>query len=379
MLGVMKSQHFILGPEVEGLEREIARYCQCRHAIGVSSGSDALLISLMCIGIRPGDEVITTPYTFFATAGAIARLGATPVFVDIDPLTYNIAADRIEAALTAKTRVIIPVHLYGQMAEMDPIMEIAGRHKLYVVEDAAQAIGAEYHGCRAGSIGHAGCLSFFPSKNLGAFGDAGMVITNDSDLADRLRLLRNHGYRPKYYNKVVGGNFRLDALQAAVLRVKLRYLDGWTAARHRNAATYCRLFCEAGLAEHPNGVSEESIPRSVALPVEREGRRHVYNQFVIRVHGDRRRALMDHLKKRDVGCEIYYPCPLHLQECFGDLGYCEGDFPEAEQAAAQTVALPIYAELTEAQQETVVSAIVETLAPPRQSVATDAAYHTQPS
>ncbi|MCX7669415.1 MAG: DegT/DnrJ/EryC1/StrS family aminotransferase, partial [Anaerolineae bacterium] len=246
---VADAQHFIGGPEVEALEREVAAYSQAQFGIGVSSGTDALLVALMAIDLRPGDEVITTPYTFFATAGCIYRLGARPVFVDIDPRTYNIEPTHIEAAITDRTRAIIPVHLFGQMADMDPIMDIARRHDLIVIEDAAQAIGAEYKGRRAGSIGHFGCFSFFPSKNLGAFGDGGMITTNDPALAHQARLLRNHGAEPKYYHKVVGGNFRLDALQAAILRVKLKYLDGWTAARQRNAGRYRRLFVEAGLAE----------------------------------------------------------------------------------------------------------------------------------
>ena len=354
---VLDSQRFILGPEVEGLEKEIADYCQCNSGVGVSSGTDALLIALMAIGIKSGDEVITTPYTFFATAGGIARLGAKPVFVDVDPLTYNIDPERIEAAVTERTRAIIPVHLYGQTADMDPIMEVANRHDLYVVEDAAQAIGAEYHGRRAGSIGHLGCFSFFPSKNLGAFGDGGMVTTNDSQLADHLKILRNHGYRPKYYNKMIGGNFRLDALQAAILRVKLKYLDGWTEGRQQNAALYRRLFSEAGLAPDPTGRSQAVTERTVALPFAQEGSRHIYNQFVIRVHQDRRNALMEHLKGRQIGCEIYYPVPMHVQECFADLGYQPGDLPVSETAAAETLALPIYPELTEAQQGAVVDAI----------------------
>jgi dTDP-4-amino-4,6-dideoxygalactose transaminase len=350
---VVESQYFILGPEVEALEQEVAAYSQCRAGIGVSSGTDALLVSLMAMDIKPGDEVITTPYTFFATAGAIARLGARPVFVDIDPVTYNIDPAGIEAAITKRSRAIIPVHLYGQMADMEPVMEFAGRHNLFVIEDAAQAIGADYKGRRAGSIGHLGCFSFFPSKNLGGFGDGGMVTANDPDLADRVKLLRNHGYRPKYYNKVVGGNFRLDALQAAVLRVKLPHLDGWTEARQRNAAIYRRLFGEAGLVlADPEAVGRQP---GLSLPQEAGYGRHIYNQFVIRT--TRRDDLLAYLKQQRIGVEIYYPVPLHLQECFAGLGYRAGDFPHSERAAAETLALPIYPELTEEMLAAVVNAI----------------------
>lgn len=354
---VADSQHFILGPEVEGLEREVADYSQCAHGIGVSSGSDALLVALMAIGIKPGDEVITTPYTFFATAGAVARLGARPVFVDIDPLTYNIDPVKIEAAVTDRTRAIIPVHLYGQMADMDQIMETAARHDLYVIEDAAQAIGSEYKGRRAGSIGHFGCFSFFPSKNLGGFGDGGMVTANDAQLADQVKLLRNHGYRPKYYNKVVGGNFRLDAIQAAVLRVKLKHLDSWTKARQENAALYRDLFVGAGLSAAPGAADGAG---DVVLPTEAHDRRHIYNQFVVR--SERRDALMAHLKERQIGTEIYYPVPMHVQECFADLGYAEGQFPESEAAARQTLALPIYPELTREMIESVAGAVASFIA-----------------
>jgi dTDP-4-amino-4,6-dideoxygalactose transaminase len=342
---VAESQYFILGPEVKALEEEVAAYSQCRFGIGVSSGTDALLVALMALDLQPGDEIITTPYTFFATAGCIARLGARSVFVDIDPATYNIDPAAIEAAITAHTRAILPVHLYGQMADMDPIMAVAERHNLPVIEDAAQAIGSEYKGRRAGSIGQMGCFSFFPSKNLGGFGDGGMVVTNDPALAETLTLLRGHGAKPKYYHKVVGGNFRLDALQAAVLRVKLPHLDGWTAGRQRNAATYRRLFAEAGLDQ------------VLGMPLEIANGRHIYNQFVIRC--PRRNELMTHLKQRGIGHEIYYPVPMHLQECFADLGYRQGDFPHSEAAANETLAIPIYPELTEAMQEAVVRAIAE--------------------
>lgn len=365
---VAESQHFILGPEVEALEREVAAYSGCEYGIGVSSGSDALLVALMAIDLKPGDEVITPTYTFFATAGAVARLGAKPVFVDVDPLTYNVEPSALEAAVTERTRAIIPVHLYGQMADMDPIMELAQRHNLTVIEDAAQAIGSEYKGRRAGSIGHFGSFSFFPSKNLGGFGDGGMLTTNDPELADRVKLLRNHGYRPKYYNKVVGGNFRLDAIQAAVLRVKLKYLDGWTEARQRNAARYRDLFNEAELSVNPEvaqtSAGADAGPGSplagvagVVLPFEAPERRHIYNQFVIR--GDRRDELMAFLKARKIGTEIYYPVPMHQQECFANLGNKAGDFPESERAAAETLALPIYPELTAEMMATVVGAIAD--------------------
>ncbi len=339
---VADAQHFIGGPEVEALEQEVAAYVQARFGIGVSSGTDALLVALMAIDLRPGDEVITTAYSFFATAGSIYRLGGRPVFVDINPLTYNIEPAQIEAAISERTRAIIPVHLFGQMADMGPIMEIARRHDLIVIEDAAQAIGAEYRGRRAGSLGHFGCFSFFPSKNLGAFGDGGMIVTGDPDLARRARLLRNHGAEPKYYHKLVGGNFRLDALQAAILRVKLKYLDGWTAGRQRNADRYRRLFAAAGLTE-------------VLLPHDAGYGRHIYNQFVIRT--PRRAAVMAELKARRIGHEVYYPVPLHLQECFAGLGYRPGDLPESERAAAETLALPIYPELTEEMQAAVVAAV----------------------
>jgi len=352
---VVESQHFILGPEVEALEREVAEYSGCAHGIGVSSGTDALLVALMAIDLKTGDEVITTPYTFFATAGAVSRLGGKPVFVDIDPLTYNIDPARIEAALTSRTRAIMPVHLYGQMADLDPIVEIAERRGLYVLEDAAQAIGSEYKGLRAGSIGHLGCFSFFPSKNLGGVGDGGMVTTNDSELAHRVKLLRNHGYSPKYYNKVVGGNFRLDAIQAAVLLVKLRYLDQWTEARQRNAAVYRDLFGEAGLSFTIDELSAGS--NGVVLPFEAPNVRHIYNQFVIR--SSRRDELMTHLKERQIGAEIYYPVPMHLQECFADLGYGKGNFLASESAADQTLALPIYPELTPEMLAAVVEAVAE--------------------
>ncbi len=342
---VLESQQCILGPAVTECEEKLAVYCGCVHAVTVSSGSDALLISLMAEGIGPGDEVITTPYTFFATAGSIARAGAKPVFVDIDPQTFNIDPAQIEAKISPRTKAIMPVHLYGQCAEMEPIMEIAGRRGIPVIEDAAQAIGAEYKGRRAGSIGRYGCFSFFPSKNLGAAGDGGLVTTNDADLAERLRVLRVHGSKPKYYHPMIGGNFRFDAIQAAIVSVKLRYLDRWTAGRQANAARYRRLFAAAGLGEDG----------SVQLPYEVPGNRHIYNQFVIRAV--RRDELQAHLKQLKIGNEVYYPVPLHLQECFAYLGLREGDLPHSEAAARGTLALSIYPELSDEQAEYVVASI----------------------
>ncbi len=347
---VLESQQFILGPEVEALEEEIAAYCSCGFAVGVSSGTDALLVALMAAGVGPGDEVVTTPYTFFATAGCIARLGARPRFVDIDPLTFTMDPTRLEESLTPRTKAIIPVHLFGQMAEMDPIKDLASSRGITIIEDAAQAIGAEYHGRRAGSLGSMGTFSFFPSKNLGCFGDGGMVTTHDEGLARHLKILRNHGASPKYYHRFVGGNFRLDALQAAILRVKLRHLDGWTQARQRNAETYRLLFVDAGLASSDG---REGYP--IVLPHEAPARRHIYNQFVVRA-ADRDR-LLEHLRSSGIGHEVYYPVSLHLQECFRGLGYREGDFPESERAARETVALPIFPELTRPMQEAVVSVI----------------------
>ncbi len=339
---VLESQHFILGPKVDQCEKAIAAYSKCSHAVGVSSGTDALLACLMAENIGPGDEVITTPYTFFATAGAIARLGATPVFVDIDPATYNLDVSQLTSKVTGKTRAIVPVHLYGQMADMDAVMRVTDEHGLVVIEDAAQAIGAEDKGRRAGSIGHYGCLSFFPSKNLGAAGDAGMIVTNDAQRAEKLRCLRGHGSKPKYYHKMIGGNFRLDAIQAAVVSAKLPHLDDWTAARQRNAKRYDQLFGDAGL---PIGLPKVLVNR------------HIFNQYVIRVSG--RDELQNFLKKKSIGTEVYYPVPMHLQECFAYLGWNAGAFPESERAAKETLALPIYPELTEAQAHYVVDSVSE--------------------
>lgn len=342
---IFDSQYFIMGPAVAECEKLIAEYSQCVHGIGVSSGTDALIIALMGEDIGPGDEVITTPYTFFATAGSIARVGATPVFVDILPDTFNIDPSQIEAKITKHTKAIMPVHLYGQCAGMNEIGQIATRHRLAVIEDAAQAIGAEYHGRRAGSMGRYGCFSFFPSKNLGAAGDGGMVVTNDDKAAEKLRMLRNHGMQPKYYHSILGGNFRFDTLQAAVVNVKFPHLDAWSAGRQSNAARYRRLFDEAELTQSGD----------VQLPVESPQCRHIYNQFVIRVR--RRDELLQFLKENDVGSEIYYPVPLHLQQCFSYCGYREGDFPVSEAAAKETLALPIFPELSDAQAEWVVEVI----------------------
>ena len=360
---VMQSQYFILGPKVAECEEAIAKYSNCTFGVGMSSGTDALLASLMAEGIRAGDEVITTPFTFFATAGSIARLGAKPVFVDIDPATYNLAVDQIESKITPNTRAIMPVHLYGQMADMDPVMAVAARHKLVVIEDAAQAIGAEDKGRRAGSIGHYGCFSFFPSKNLGGAGDGGMVVTNDATRAEKLVWLRAHGSKEKYYHKWVGGNFRLDALQAAVVTVKLQHLDQWTQARQNNARRYEALFRNSGLqmvtsreyqaAKWQNSALNKS-GRCVVVPSVASSR-HIFNQFVIRV--PRRDELKTFLKTAGIDTEVYYPLPLHLQECFSYLGYKMGDYPESERAAKETLALPVYPELSDLQAEYVVGSI----------------------
>lgn len=342
---ILESQMFVLGPEVTRLEAEVADYCGAASGIGCASGSDALLLPLLAIDIGPGDEVITTPYTFFATAGSIWRTGAKPIFVDIEPDTFNIDPVRIEAAITPRTRAIIPVHLFGQVAEMGPIQEIARRHGLTVLEDAAQAIGSAYHGTRAGTLGDVAAFSFYPSKNLGGFGDGGMVTTNQPQLARRITRLRVHGMEPKYHHHEVGFNSRLDAFQAAVLRVKLRHLDAWTTLRRDVADRYRNLFASHGLEE------------MVGLPIERQGNFHVYNQFVIRVPAFLRDSLRDYLTARKIGSEIYYPIPLHLQVCFASLGHKPGDFPHSEAAARETIALPIYAELTDAEQRYVVGSI----------------------
>ncbi|MFZ9708917.1 MAG: DegT/DnrJ/EryC1/StrS family aminotransferase [Steroidobacteraceae bacterium] len=357
MLAVCESQAFILGPGVQRLEKEVAAYSGCAHGIGMSSGTDALLAALMALDIGAGDAVVTTPYTFFATAGTIARVGARPLFVDIDPATYNLnpaalaafldrdcerrGADLIHRATGSRVCAIMPVHLYGQMVDMDPIMALAQRHDLWVIEDAAQAIGAaDAKGRRACSIGDIGCLSFFPTKNLGAFGDAGMCVTNDAALAAKLARVRVHGMEPKYYHSLIGGNFRLDELQAVVLSIKLKHLDAWTLARQENACFYFGAFEKAGLTS------------TVTLPAAIAGVRHIYNQFIVRC--PERDTLKQHLTAAGIGSEIYYPVPLHLQECFASLGYREGDFLESERAARETLALPIFPELSQDQLQYVV-------------------------
>ena len=344
---VYESQYFILGERVTTLEASIAQYCRTSHAVGVSSGSDALLISLMAAGITTGDLVLTTPYTFFATAGAIARLGARPVFADIDAQTFNLSPKALDDAMGGLTatekkqlKAIIPVHLYGQCADMDPILQFAQTHDLVVIEDAAQAIGSEYQDARAGSMGAFGCFSFFPSKNLGAFGDGGVVTTQSEEYYQQMQILRGHGSKPKYYHKIVGGNFRLDALQAAIVSVKLAHLDTWTLARQENAKKYRSLFSQKGLSD------------TIRLPLEKE-HRHIYNQFVVMVP-DRRDELREYLAQAGIGSEVYYPVPLHLQECFTYLGYQAGDFKVAEKAALHSLAIPIYPELTDTHLEYVV-------------------------
>jgi dTDP-4-amino-4,6-dideoxygalactose transaminase len=378
---VLDSQYFILGPKVTELEEAVAAYCGCDHAVGVSSGTDALLVALMAAEVGYGHGVITTPFSFFATAGSVVRAGARTFFVDIDPLIYNIDPKAIKTFIGAECtfepgakmlvhqetgtsiRAIVPVHLYGQCADMDGVMEIANEYHLIVVEDVAQAIGAEYPSekngtpMRAGSVGHFGCLSFFPSKNLGGFGDGGMVTSNDAEMAEKLKVLRAHGSKPKYYHHLVGGNFRLDAIQAAVLLVKLRYLDKWTAKRQENASYYDSLFQQSGLVEKglitlPQAVWEDLILKSISNP---KSFSHVYNQYVIRAQD--RDELKSYLNEQNIGTEIYYPLALHQQECFAELGYRQGDFPESEKAAAETLALPIYPELEPVQQDYVVERI----------------------
>jgi len=342
---VCDSQMFILGERVADFERQVAGYCGVAHAIGVSSGSDALILALMTAGVGPGDEVLVPTFTFFATAGAVSRLGATPVFIDADPETHNVRPECIEAAITSRTRAVVPVDLFGQLADLERVAEIAERRGFVVIEDAAQSIGATRHGCKAGQFGGMCCFSFFPSKNLGGFGDGGMIVTDDDALAERCRILRVHGGQPKYYHKMIGGNFRLDALQAAILAVKLPHLDAWSQARRDNAERYAELLADA----------------DVTLPKIADGNVSIFNQYTIRVSRDRD-GLIDHLRSRGIGCEIYYPVPLHLQECFADLGGKVGDHPLAEAAAREVLSIPVYPELTDEQQRTVATAILEFIA-----------------
>ncbi len=339
---VLESGQLIMGPEVAGLEAEIAQYCGAAHGIGCSSGSDALLLALTALGVGPADEVILPTFTFFATVGAVCRLGARPVFVDIDPLTYNIDPLQVENKITTRTKAVIPVHLFGQCADMDPLLDLAVRHDLPIVEDAAQALGAEYQGKRAGTLGAIGCFSFYPSKNLGGFGDGGMVVTNDSDCAKLLICLRGHGMEPRYHHKIMGWNARLDALQAALLRVKLPHLDSWAAQRQAAAQRYDAL------------IEEEHLTHFLQRPTVRPKQRHVFNQYVVRVRRGQRDALMHHLKADKIGCEIYYPVPLHLQECLAYLGHGAGDFTASEEAARSVLALPMFPEVTGEQQRRVV-------------------------
>ena len=343
---VLDSQQFVLGYEVEALEKEIAEYSSTKFAIGCASGSDALLLALMALDIKAGDEVITTPFSFFATASSITRLGAHPRFVDIDPWTYNVDPLQVETAITPRTRAIVPVHMYGQCADMNPLLEIGERRGLPVVEDAAQAIGAEDRSRRAGSMGQLGCFSFYPTKNLGGAGDGGMLVTNDADLAQRLRKLRVHGGATEYHHDEVGINSRLDALQAAILRVKLKHLDGWSEARGRKAAVYNDLLQQAALSFE------------IMTPLIRSEARHIFHQYVIRIP-QKRDEVMQHLAKHGVGSKVYYPVPLHLQSCFAYLGYRNGDFPEAERAAQETLALPCFPEITEEQQRYVVEVLTK--------------------
>jgi dTDP-4-amino-4,6-dideoxygalactose transaminase len=345
---VLDSNGFILGVEVQALEKELAEYCQTKYAIGCASGTDALLLALMALDVSAGDEVITTPYSFFATVSAVTRLGATPVFVDINPQTYNLDISQIESKITDKTKAIQPVHLYGQCADMEDLRKISEKYGIPLVEDAAQAIGAEENGKRAGAMSEIGCFSFYPSKNLGAMGDAGFMTTDDEALAKKLFALRVHGSDVRYYHKWVGLNSRLDALQAAILRVKLPHLDSWSDRRKENADYYRQLFTDAGLTEE------------IILPLERENVRHIYNQFVVRVP-ERRDQLKQFLAENEIGTDIYYPVSLHLQQCFSYLGYKENDFPESEKASRETLALPIYPELRKEQQEFVVEKIAEFL------------------
>ncbi len=350
---VIESGQFILGPEVEAFEREVAQYLRAKHAIGVASGTDALWLALKAAGVGPGDRVIVPSFTFFATAGAVVNVGATPVFADIDPRTFNLEPQYVQNLLESdvqlqdQAKAIIPVHLYGQPAEMDALLEIARRYELIVIEDAAQAIGAQYKDRSVGTLGHLGCFSFFPTKNLGAYGDGGLVVTNDDALAERVRMLRVHGSKPKYYHHIVGTNSRLDALQAAILRVKLTHLDEWTRARQKIAAQYDQALSQL---------------EGLAVPYKAPDRTHIYHQYTVRVSDGRRDVLQKHLKEHGISTEIYYPLPLHLQPCFGHLGYKEGQLPESERASREALSLPIFPELTEKEQEYIIAAVRDFMA-----------------
>ena len=380
LLKTAESQYFILGPEVEKMENAFCEYLGAKAAVGVSSGTDALLIALMAIDLQPGDEVIVPTYSFFATAGVVSRLNATPVFAEVNHVTFNLDPKSLEKKITSKTKAIIPVHLYGQSCEMDEILAIAKKHNLKVIEDAAQAIGVQYKdGMHVGTIGDLGCFSFFPSKNLGCFGDGGLVVTNNKEIGKKLKILRNHGAEPKYYHKIIGGNFRIDAIQAAVLNVKLPHLDDWSEQRRKNAATYTKYFIEAGLAEETGRTFYDNknkvlLPKAIYKPIsnnqqpttdnqqskdnkQQTTNYHIFNQFIIRV--EKRDELKKFLADNEIATEIYYPVPFHLQECFSSLGYKKGDFPIAEAAADSSLALPIYPELSNEQLKYVVDKIAE--------------------
>ncbi len=360
LIRTAESQNLILGSEVELLEKNLCKYLDCKFAIGVSSGTDALLVALMAIDLKPGDEVIIPTYSFFATAGVVSRLNAKPVFIDSDPVTFNLDPAKLKTLITDKTKAIVPVHLYGQSAEMDLIMKIAEEYNLKVIEDAAQAIGTQYKdGRKVGNIGHIGCFSFYPSKNLGCFGDGGLVTTNDEELAAKLKILRVHGGKPKYHHKIIGGNFRIDAIQAAVLNVKLPRLDSWTAGRQKNAELYTEFFKKYNLAQSEGRLKyDDNNKVLLPEPVYKKNNLkyyHIYNQYVIRV--ENRDEMRKYLSQKEIGTEIYYPVPFHLQECFTYLGYKEGDFPVSENCAKDSIALPIYPELTKEQIEYIVSTI----------------------
>ncbi len=345
VLRVLASGQAILGPEVAALEREVADYCGAAHAVGCGSGTDALSLALHALGVGPGDEVILPPFTFFATAGSVVRTGARPVFADIGPETFNIDPAAVERAVTPRTKAVMPVHLYGQCCDMEALWRVAERHGLPIIEDAAQAFGSDYQGKRAGTLGAVACLSFYPTKNLGTYGDAGMVVTNDPEWADRMATLRVHGMKPKYHHPILGWNARIDALHAAILRVKLPHVEAWIGRRQAAAARYDDLIADRGL----DGF--------LTRPVRRPDRRHTFNQYVCRVAGGRRDALVKHFQAEKIGCEVYYPVPLHLQGCLRHLGHRPGEFPVSEAACREVIALPIFPEITPAQQERVVDAV----------------------